>query len=851
MNRLYRLLLSLYPARFREEYAQLMERQFREDYRETRGAAARAWFVLQALSDLAITLPGEIAREFGRDVRYSFRSYRQRPLVTASVVVALALAIGSATGVFSVVNAVLIRSLPFRDSDRLVELWRSPWNIANGRAAFREAQARSSYLQEAAGYASNEVNLTAARSSARVQLAETTANFLALLGSEPELGRGFATEEDIPGRNAVAIIGYGLWQQMFGGDSRVLGSTVRLNEVPVTVVGVAPRGLDYPAQASVWTPTLYDLQRIPKSGAFSWQTIGRLKPGIGLAEASTRFQAEVQRANAGRKRLKIEGYSANPELFSLRDQLAGPVRSAALVLMGMVVFVLLVACANLAHLLLSRTTERRRELAIRSALGASRARLLQQLATEAFVLTGIAALAGCAVAYSITQLAGAAAPAPVAALSYRIVDWRVIGFATGLAVFTAVLFGLFPASLIARQPIGMQGSSRGPATSRMRAILIAMQATLTVALLAGAFTMGRSFLTLLHTDLGFHTSQLVTASISLAGTRYESDTSRRQYYYESLERLRSVPGIEAAAAVSYLPLIPKMFMGGRVKLIAGAEVVAPVIAASPGYFRTMATEILEGREFNESDRSDSNPVVVLSDKLAHALAPGSLTGRSIDLTWRPGSSRAATIIGVVRSQRYSGPAYGGGPEIFFPIEQAPPQFVTFVAKVRGPADAYIPAVRGAVQQTDAAVPVYDVKTLDRRLADTLARPRFFTAAVLFFAVFAFLLALIGTYGVATYAVSQRTQEIGVRLAVGASPRRVRWMLLREGLVPVAAGLLAGVLSASSLGQVLQHLIANASPVSPWISFGEAFLLAAVLAGTIWSATNRILRMDPTAVLKSE
>jgi predicted permease len=856
MTRLYRILLKLYPARFREEYAAPMERQFSDEYRETQGRGGRAWLSLRTLTDVAVTAPAEIARELCQDLRYAARVYRQRWLVTALALAALTLAIGVTTGIFSVLNALLIRSLPFRDPERLVELWLPPVNVANGRAAFHDWWDSSPYLSNVAGYAANEMNLSVARESARVRVAETTANFLRLLGTEPEFGRGFAADEDIPGRNGVAVIGYGLWQQLFGGDPRALGSTIRLNGVPLTVVGVAPRTLDYPEKTTVWTPTIYDLDRIPKTGAFGWRTIGRLKPGISLAQASVMFEAEVVRADAGRGRPQIEGYLSVPHLFSLRDRLAGPVRSASLVLMGLVALVLLIACASVAHLLLSRTTERRQELAVRAALGASRARLVQQLVTEAIVLTGVAAIAGMAVAHWTARLAASAQPAQLSARQYTVLDWRVFAFALGLAVLTGIVFGVLPASLIGRMQPGQdviraQPGRSGSGTGRMRGVLIAMQAALTVALAAGSFSMGRSFLKLLGTDLAFRTESVATLNVSLAGTRYETENRERQYYGEVLERLRAVPGVESAAAVSYLPLISKMFMGGQFKLDSGQQgPMAVLIAASPGYFRTMGTEIVEGREFTESDRKGTERVAIISGDLERSFGRGPLVRRKLDLAWQ-GAPQMATIIGVVRSERYSGPLEQGSAQIFLPIEQSPPGFVTLVAKVGGNPDAYLAACRGAVQGIDRDVPVFDVKTLDERLADTLARPRFYTTAIVLFAGFALLVAVAGAYGVATYSVAQRTHEIGVRIAVGASPRRLRGMLLRQGMLPVGIGVAAGAFGAAGLSRFLQHLIATAEPAGLWTCVAAAFLLVTATALAIWTATGRIAHMDPTAALRVE
>lgn len=856
MKRLYRVLLRLYPAGFREAYAAPMERHFSDEYREVQGWRGRVRLSLRALLDLARTVPAEIARELRQDLRYATRVYRRRSLTTVLALATLALAIGATTGIFSVLNALLIRSLPFQEPERLVEVWLGPVSVGNGRPAFQAWRDSSPYLCDAAGYTVNEMNLGLANGSARVQVAETTANFLQMLGTEPEFGRGFAADEDIPGRNAVAVIGHGLWQRLFGGERSALGSTIRLNGVPLTVIGIAPLGLDYPDKSAIWTPTVYDLGRIPKAGAFSWQTIGRLKPNVILAQASAMFRTEVRRDEAGKSFPQVKGFARDPQLFSLRDRLAGPVRPASLVLMGLVIFVLLIACANVAHLLLSRTTERRQELALRAALGANRARLIQQLVTEAIVLTAAAALAGLMVAHWVVRLVESAQPAQLAARQYTVLDWRVIAFATGLAVLTGVVFGVLPVSLICRMQPGhefvrAQQGSGSSGSGRMRGVLVGMQAALTVVLVAGAISMGRSFLKLVRTDLAFHTDRIVTLNVSLSGTRYEKEGRERQYYRQALEQLRSVHGVESVAAVSHLPLISKMFMGAQYKLDSGEQApAAVVISASPGYFRAMATEVIEGREFFEADRQETERVVIVSDEFERAVARRPLIGRKINLAW-DGAPTMATIIGVVRAERYAGPLHEANPQVFLPIEQSPPGFVTFVAKTRGNPEQYLGLCRDAVQRTDRDVPVYDVKTLNARLADTLVGPRFYTSAILFFAVFALLLAMVSTYGVATQSIVQRTHEIGVRMAVGAAPGRIRRTLLRQSMLPVGVGMLAGVLGAAGLSGLLRHLIVNVESTGLWICAAAASVLICSTVAAVWTATDRIVRMDPTAALRAE
>lgn len=856
MTRIYRLLLKLYPARFREEYTELMECDFRDEYGEARGRLSRLLLLLRVLIDLATTVPLETAHEVSQDFRYAARAYRRRAVTTALAIIALSTAIGITTGIFSVLNAVMIRSLPFHEPEKLVELRQPPVSVMAGRAAVQAWSGGSPYLKEVASYTANEMNVVLGRDAARAKVTETTSNFFSLLGSEPEFGRGFAPDEDIPGRNNVAVISHNLWQQQFGGDRSMLGGTLRLNGVPFTIVGVAPQGFDYPEKTTVWIPTIYDLDRIPKEGVFSWITLGRLRPDVEPTQAASMFDAEVKRAAGGSQRPKIKGFASDPQLLFLGEQLSKPVRSVSLVLMGLVVFVLLVACANLAHLVLSRTTERRRELAVRAALGASRGRLIQQLTTEATVLTAFAAVLGVGVAYWTTQLASSVLPAALEARPYTLLDWRVVVFTAGLALLTGVIFGAVPVSLIGRlQPGGdvtqWRGESRGFGTGATRTLLIAMQTAVTVVLVAGAFSLGSSLLRLTKTDLAFSTQQVVTLNVSLAGTRYEHDGAKQEYVDRALERLGGLSGVESASVVSNLPLIQRMFMGGLYKLDSGEQApMAVLIAAGPGYFRTMRTEILEGREFTPADRKGAEPVVVVSDEFAKGFGRGSILGRKLNLSPR-GSPTMATIVGVVRSQRHVGPMGPGPAQVYRPVAQWASGHTSFVVRVKGDPEAHISACRDALQDVDKGVPVFDVRSLNQRLADVLAKPRFFTAAVLCLSAFALLLAVIGTYGVTSYYVSERKQEIGVRVAMGATPARVRMLMLRQGMAPVWVGIGVGVVASVGLARFLQYLVVGAEPVAGWISAAAACALAGTVGFAIWIATTRVARVDPIIALKAD
>ena len=850
-KQIYRFLLKLYPARFREEYEAPLERQFRDEYGEARSPWARGLFWLRALADLGTSIPAEFARELRQDLAYAPRVYGRRPLVTVLAFIALALAIGVTTGVFSVVNALLIRSLPFHDPERLVEAKGNRMAGLMGRAEFYNWRDGSRYWHDVAAYNSLEMNLSGAAGAGRVHVAETSANFFAMLGTEPDLGRAFTADEDAPGKAGIVVIGYGLWQQMFGGDPRVLGAAVRLNGTPLTVVGVAPPGFDYPAKTAIWTPTVFDFDRLPKSGAIFGQTIGRLKPGLTLAQANAIFAAEVIRSDpAGYKRDSL----SRPRLTSLRDQLAGPVRQASLVLFGVVVFVLFIACANVAQLLLSRVTERRQEMAVRAALGASRARLVQQLITESAVLTTAAAGAGLAVAYWAARLASSVQPAQLTTQEYSILDGRVLGFALAVALITGVAFGVLPAWLMGRtQPaidaIRTQSGNPASGASRTRAVLIAMQAAFTLVLVASSITMGRSFLRLMGTDLGFHTQNVATLTVSLSGTREGADNQERQFYQEALLRLRAVPGVESAGAADYLPLISQPLMLLRPKLDSGPEVRSVPVTATPDYFRSLGIDIVAGRDFTDADRPASEPVAIVNEEFARLAGNGArLIGRKMTAPFVGG--KFLTIVGIVRTTRFM-PATAGYAQFYLPTAQQPPAFATFAARVRGNPERYLAVCRDAVQQVDRQVAIYSVMTLRQRLREALAKPRFYTTAVVFFAGFAMLLALIGIYGVASYSISARTHEIGVRMAVGASPGRLRFALLRQSMLPMAAGMLAGVGAASALGRFLEYLMSGVEPVGA-LTCGAAALVLAMAAGVaVWTATARVLRVDPMRALRTE
>jgi putative ABC transport system permease protein len=846
--RLYRWLLRLYPAGFHENYAGPMEKEFRDELAESSGiwALARLWICL--LADLAVSIPVQVSREVSQDVRYSLRLWAGRPWHTGFAIAALAIGVGANTGVFSVVNALLLRSLPFREPDRLALLHEffPPHDSAK---EFHNWRQQSAYLTDAALFEELDVNLGGMRVGSRAHVAQTSWNFFLVLGTQPVLGTGFFPEDDVdgtgwglPGRNAVAVIGYGLWQQLFGGDSKVLGATIRVDGNPLIVVGVAPPGFDYPGKAVLWKPAAFS------PGNNGWGTIARLKPGISWPQARAALAVEVERLAP--KLGGIDYSNLHPSMTSLQDGLAGPAKNASLMLMAGVVLVLLIACTNVANLLMARTTDRAAELSTRSALGASRARLVQQLITECLILSLAATLAGLLVAFWTTSIAAKVQPPPLVAQSYSLLDTRVLAFAVIVSILSGLLFGVLPSRYVGRiHAFGTRGSIKPSSSRLIREALAGAQVMLTIILLTASVSVGRAFVHLMGSDRGYDTKGVVTVSVSLDGTTHQLDQRQLPYFEEALARVRRLPGVQSASATEFLPLYATGFVGGPFGLDGHAgkrnSTMIPVLS---GYFRTMGGRILYGREFTEAEVRSGAKVAVVNDRFAAGFGvPEEVVGRQLT-----NGEDTRKIVGVVRGMEYeTDPTLVNGNQVFIPSATPGSFFSTFVARVNGRAEDHLAAIRDAIRSVDPQVPVFGVKTMEQRLSELFARPKFYRTAVWMFAGFALLLAVIGIYGIVSYAVVQRTQEMGVRLALGTTPVRLRAMLLGQGLLMVAAGAIPGIAGAQLTGRFLESLMEGARSIDLATSAGLVLFLALVASTSIWAATRRIARLDIIAILRTE
>ena len=789
-----------------------------------------------------------------QDLLYGLRTLCKSPGFTAIAVLTLALGIEANAGVFSIVNTLLLGSLPFREPDRLALLQNfvPPHDTAR---QFHDWRQQHQFFADAAAFEDIDANLRGGRGVIRAHIAQTSWNFFSVLGTQPILGHGFAPGDDVdatglglPGRNAVAVIAYGLWQELFGGDPKALGATIRVEGNSLTVIGVAPPGFDYPNKTVVWKPGAFS------PGNDGWVAIGRLKTTVSLAGARAAFAAEAELRSP--ERGGGNNLNPRPKMVSLRDALLGPVKDASLMLMAAVVLVLLIACTNLTNLSMARTTERAAELSVRAALGASRARLARQLLTECLFLSAVAAVAGLLVAFWTTSLAAKVEPPPLGAQSYSSLNGPVLVFTLLASVVTAALFGVLPLLYIARiHSFGARGPVRTRRSRMVHDGLAVAQVTLTMILLAAAVSVGSAFVHLMRTNRGYDVTGIATASVSLGGTTYQGDRRELVYFEEVLDRIRDLPGVLNASATEFLPLYATTFIGGPFGMDGHpAERASMLVPVFSDYFRTMGGRILFGREFTDAEVRSGAKVAVVDERFARAFgSPADAVGRQLTSAGAPPFvPAAAKIVGVVRDMDYeTDPTVANEFQVFVPSANPVSFSAILVARVRGRAEDHLAAIRDTIQSVDPQVPVYSVKTMQQRLDEAFARPSFYRTAIWSFAGFAMLLMMIGVYGLLAYGVARRTNEIGIRMALGATRSSVARMALQEALLMVCIGLTVGVPLVFCTRSVAASLIGNPpTSLAEPIAIGAAAIIAAALLAAYLPA-RRAMRVDPMVALRYE
>ncbi len=831
----YRLLLRVYPVRFREEY----EREMLLHYAEERAAAGSEWqFWIRLLTDLLSTVPALLLQEALQDLKHSWRVHVRRPSASVSALVALALGIGACTGVFSVLNNLLWSRLPFDTPERIGVI--RPFQVMETPGALRQWLSANRYLSEAAVYCSSEVTLTGTDRAIRLRLSETTGGFFRVFRSEASWGRTFLPEEEQPGRGDAVVISHALWQQHFGGDPQVLGRTIRLNSAPFRVVGVAAPGFEYPGRAQVWTPTMFDLERVPKETAFFFEAVGRLKDGLTWPQAMA-----IHAATHSHLRPKRVGQfeRAVSTLQPIRLRLAGDARKGSYMLLGVTLCVLLIACGNVANLQLARLLDRGPELSIRTALGASRARLLQQLSVESMAMSLVGGLCGVVLSSRVGEAITSLQPMPAQPRT----DWRVLGFAIGLSGLAGLLCGVLPAWHILGRD---QGHRRRGSTSGLRHALTAIQLGASLILLAGAFVLGRHLFALLQVNPGFETARLLTARVATVGTSIEDEARRLAYYREALSRLEARPEVEAAAAVDALPLSSQPVGLTGVILSTGVESppVLPV-RVSAGYFAVMRIGAVAGRLLRPEDTRGTEPVAVVSEEFSRLMGGTSAVLQRQAQLGKGTTPR--TIVGVARSVLHFGPDSQPLPQIYIPIEQSPPANITFVARVRGEKpEAAAATLNSVLNGLNSQVPVVDVLTMDRLLAERLAQPRIYTSLMVACAFFAGLIALLGIHANTSYSLARRSKELGIRLALGATAGHLRWLMIRSALAPAAVAVAVATMVVSGSNRLFAHVIHGLRPLNAMETAVTAAALLAAAAISALCATFR-WKTSPAQTLRAE
>jgi predicted permease len=813
-----------------------------------------------------------------RDLRFAARGLWRSPGFTAITVATLALGIGANTAIFSVVNAVLLRPLDYLDPAQLVALRgvvevRGLNDVPNSAPEYQDFQHEVPALADVAAAWPININLTALGDPERIQAAVVSSNYFQVLGTAPALGRDFTPEDDQGRIGYVVIISWDLFQHRFGGDRSVIGKTVRLDDDPMTIIGVMPPGFRHPLEngaspMEVWCPVELgnaDPQFIGDRRARVFEVIGRLKPGATLAEAQAQLDALSTRLESRYPEVYPAALGWRAAALPLSERVVGDVRPALMVLLGAVAFVLLIGCANVANLMLARATGRSREIAIRTALGGDRPRLIRQLLTESLLLATLGGGLGLLLAVWGTSALGRLAALYLPRAREIGIDGPVLGFTAVLILVTGIAFGLFPALQASRPDLQdvLKDSAKGSAgggRTRMRAVLVVAEVAVALVLLAGAGLLLRSFQRLVAVDPGFDPERLLTMQVWLpvpndnAKGRYFTQQQRVGFYDRAVAAVRQVSGVTGAALVSRLPYSGRN--DARFKIegrpVSDAQLLpsAEVRLVSPDYFRTMAIPVLQGEAMPDGVDSLSSTYAMVNRTLAEREWKGrSPIGQRIQLVGFGGPT--VTIVGVVNDVRQGAPDQPPLPEFYLSYRLIAGQEMSLVARTAGNPDAVAERVVQAIRSVDPTQPVFGVKSMERLLANAEAERRFSLLLLSLFAAIALLLSSLGIYGVMAYSTSQRRHEIGIRMALGAATPDVLRLVLRQGMRLVLLGLTIGLVGAWALSRVLAGQLYGISARDPFTYAAVAVLLGTVAFAATWLPARRATRVDPMISLRSE
>jgi putative ABC transport system permease protein len=805
------------------------------------------------------------------DIRYGFRMLCRTPGFTLVAMLTLALGIGANTAIFSVVNAVLLRPLPFPGSGQLISVTqvdpaRPTLNtIAISFTKFRAIRDESHSFESFGAYYASTLSLVTSREPELVPAARASLDFFRTLGTTPALGRSFLPEEDQPGGADVAVISDGFWHSHFGGDPSVIGKTLTLDGKSVAVVGILPPGFRFPMQfpePQIWLPRVFEVDFLNHqqvySGAGYLNLVGRLRPGESMAKA----QAELDTINAN-YRWQFGSY-ADPKfgLFTaaLEESLVGTLRPSLLVLLAAVGFVLLIACANVASLLLVRATTRQKEIAIRKALGASRWSLIRQLLSESVLLALLGGGLGIALAAALVPLLRAISPGTVPRLEQTSVDGTVLLFTLGVCLLTGLASGLVPAFQISGRDLhdtlkeGGRGSADGSARSRFRSLLVVAEVAVALVLMTGAGLLIKSFARLMQVNPGFQSQSLMTFPVTLPRARYAGADQQAQFYQQMLEQTRTLPGVQSAGFASTVPLggvTPYIFFcpEGMACQGIGRDPVIAQSHVSPGYFETMHTPLLRGRLFTDQDVAGGNNVAIVNRSLADHYWPNQDPIGKHLMNSRDKIQRE--VVGVVADVRFSSLSTAAFEQMFLPMAQSPWPSATLVVRSQSDPASLVSAVRQQFAKLDPTLPVSGILSMDEVVSASVAQPRLIMQFVGIFAGLALLLAAVGIYAVMAYSVNQRQQEMGIRMALGAQPRDILRLVVGHGMGLTLAGVVLGVTGSFALTRLLVSLLFGTRATDPLAFCAAAVLLAAAAFLACYIPARRATRLDPMLALRYE
>jgi putative ABC transport system permease protein len=805
-----------------------------------------------------------------RDLRFAIRQMAKRPGFTTIILLTMALGIGANAAIFSVLDAVLLRPLPYSQPDRLIKVWTRFTGIGapgdqNWISApeYRDLQQLNHSFSDLAAMSGGSFNLGIKGSPQRVVGAAVTPNLFSMLGVQPQLGRNFLPEEAQPGRDHEVILSYGIWRRVFAGNPNTVGSTIRIDGAPYSVIGIMPEGFAYPSEAEMWGPLAFSPDDLSENsrGSHGLEVLGRMKPGLSLAQV----QSDMDRVS----RTMIEQHASYPYnkfnfgiiLHPLLEETVGDLKPSLMVLMAAVGLVLLIACANIANLMLSRSTERQQEMETRLALGATGKRLARQLVTESIALAVAGGLLGLAITpwilHELVNLAAKALPRTV----HTSIDMRVLVLTAVVSVLTGILFGLAPAMQASRKRsfdvLKSGRNTEGKRPKRLRSILVICETAFSLLLVAGAGLLIRSFAEILKVDPGFRSDGVLTMRVSLPDATYSKPEQIRAFYASLLERVQRLPGVQYAGAVSGLPLSGQ---GGSGTTTIDTQSVAPENrtpeadrrTATPEYFKAMGTSLVRGRYFEPHDTEGSPGVAIVDETLADTYWPGQdPVGKRVHFGGAGSKAPWLTVVGVVRHVRNRTLEARSRVEVYVPEDQVPSNGMTLAIRTTVSPLSLVPTIQREVAAIDPDLPIYRVRTMNEVMGDSLQRRRLALTLLAGFAGLALLLAAIGIYGVTSYGVAQRKTEIGLRMALGANRGQVLGMIMRNGMTTIAIGLVLGVVLSLALTRLMRGLLFAVHASDPLALTGAALVLILAALVAIFIPARRATKVNPMSALRYE